>query len=289
VLTYFLYLTYLLEGSLSKKSNTCWLDSTGGARGGCGKWFSRPLFRSESAKAEREFFMSTGNKQKRVLLVMSSVDEMGISGKHTGTWFTELAAPYYILTEAGYEVVLASPNGGEAPIDWLSMKAPFTTEYTRRFLSDEVALHAAKETRKLRNVDYNTFDAVFFPGGYGLLWDLAHDSHVIKLIQDFYTSNRPIAMVCHAPAILRDVKLPSGEYLVKGVSLTGFKNDEDTEIELLKHLLFSLEDELKGRGAKYQSKANWEANVVVDGALMTGQSPASAPPLAEALAERLKG
>jgi putative intracellular protease/amidase len=169
------------------------------------------------------------------------------------------------------------------------MKAPFTTEYTRRFLSDEVALHAAKETRKLRNVDYNTFDAVFFPGGYGLLWDLAHDSHVIKLIRDFYTSNRPIAMVCHAPAILRDVKLPSGEYLVKGVSLTGFKNDEDTEIELLKHLLFSLEDELKGRGAKYQSKANWEPNVVVDGPLMTGQSPASAPPLAEALAERLKG
>lgn len=233
--------------------------------------------------------MSTGNKQKRVLLVMSSVDEMGISGKHTGTWFTELAAPYYILTEAGYEVVLASPKGGEAPIDWLSMKAPFTTEYTRRFLSDEVALHAAKETRKLRNVDYNTFDAVFFPGGYGLLWDLAHDSHVIKLIQDFYTSNRPIAMVCHAPAILRDVKLPSGEYLVKGVSLTGFKNDEDTEIELLKHLLFSLEDELKNRGAKYQSKTNWEANVVVDGALMTGQSPASAPPLAEALAARLQG
>lgn len=232
--------------------------------------------------------MSTGNKQKRVLLVMSSVDEMGISGKHTGTWFTELAAPYYILTEAGYEVVLASPDGGEAPIDWLSMKSPFTTEYTQRFLKDEVALHAAKSTRKLRNINYDTFDAVFIPGGYGLLWDLAHDSHLIKLIQDFYTSNRPIAMVCHAPAILRDVKLPSGEYLVKGVNLTGFKNDEDTEIELLKHLLFSLEDELKGRGAKYQSKANWEANVVIDGPLMTGQSPASAPPLAEALAKRLK-
>ncbi|HAT29681.1 MAG TPA: type 1 glutamine amidotransferase domain-containing protein [Janthinobacterium sp.] len=233
--------------------------------------------------------MSTGNKQKRVLLIMSSVDEMGISGKHTGTWFTELAAPYYILTEAGYEVVLASPNGGAAPIDWLSMKAPFTTEYTRRFMADEVAQHAVKATRKLRNVDYDTFDAVFFPGGYGLLWDLAHDSHVIKLIRDFYTSQRPIAMVCHAPAILRDVKLPNGEYLVKGVNLTGFKNDEDSEIELLKHLLFSLEDELKGRGAKYQSKTNWEANVVVDGALMTGQSPASAPPLAEALALRLQG
>ncbi|MBQ0934512.1 type 1 glutamine amidotransferase domain-containing protein [Ideonella paludis] len=230
----------------------------------------------------------TGNKQKRVLLVMSSVDEMGLSGKQTGTWFHELAAPYYILTEAGYEVVFASPEGGEAPIDLLSLKVPFTTEYTDRFLKDPVALFAAKHTRKLRNIDVETYDAVFFPGGYGLLWDLASDSFAIKLIRDFHAANRPIAMVCHAPAILRDVKKANGEYLVKGVSLTGFKNDEDTEIELLHHLLFSLEDELKGRGAKYVSKANWEANVIVDGPLMTGQSPASAAPLAQALAERLK-
>lgn len=232
--------------------------------------------------------METGNKQKRVLLVMSSLDEMGISGKQTGTWFTELAAPYYILTEAGYEVVFASPDGGDAPIDLLSMKVPFTTEYTDRFLKDPVAMFAAKTTRKLRNINYNTFDAVFFPGGYGLLWDLASDSYVIKLIRDFHATNRPIAMVCHAPAILRDVKKADGEYLVKGVSLTGFKNEEDSEIELLDHLLFSLEDELKRRGANYLSKANWEPNVVVDGVLMTGQSPASAAPLAEALAARLK-
>ncbi|MDF0605751.1 type 1 glutamine amidotransferase domain-containing protein [Neisseriaceae bacterium TC5R-5] len=233
--------------------------------------------------------MNTGNIQKRVLLVMSSEDEMGISGKQTGTWFTEVAAPYYILTEAGYEVVFASPDGGEAPIDLLSMKVPFTTEYTARFSEDPIALFAAKNTRKLRNINYDTFDAVFFPGGYGLLWDLASDSHVIKLIRDFHASNRPIAMVCHAPAILRDVKKANGEYLVKGVSLTGFKNAEDTEVELLGHLLFSLEDELQLRGANYVSKANWEPNVVVDGVLMTGQSPASAAPLAEALAKRLKG
>jgi putative intracellular protease/amidase len=232
--------------------------------------------------------MNTRKRQKRVLLVMSSVDEMGISGKHTGTWFTELTAPYYILTGAGYEVVFASPQGGEAPIDLLSMKAPFTTEYTDRFLSDPVAMFAARNTRKLRNLDYNTFDAVYFPGGYGLLWDLAADSYAIKLIQDFHITNRPIAMVCHAPAILRDVKKADGEYLVKGVQLTGFKNSEDSEIELLPHLLFSLEDELKRRGAKYISKANWEPNVVEDGALMTGQSPASAAPLAEALVKRLE-
>lgn len=232
--------------------------------------------------------METGNIQKRVLLIMSSEDQMGISGKQTGTWFTELAAPYYILTEAGYEVVFASPDGGEAPIDLLSMKVPFTTEYTERFLSDPVALFAAKNTRKVRNIDYNTFDAVFFPGGYGLLWDLASDSHIIKLIKDFYESNRPIAMVCHAPAILRDVKLSNGKFLVEGKNLTGFKDAEDAEIELDRHLLFSLEQDLKLRGAKYKSKANWEPNVVVDGALMTGQSPASAAPLAEALRDVLK-
>jgi len=231
--------------------------------------------------------MNTGNKQKRILLIMSSVDEMGISGKQTGTWFTELAAPYYILTEAGHEVVFASPDGGTAPIDLLSMKAPFTTAYTERFFNDPVAMFAARNTRKLREIDYSTFDATFFPGGYGLIWDLASDSHVVKMIRDFYESSRPVAMVCHAPAILRDVKLSNGEHLVKGVRLTGFKNEEDSEIELLHHLLFSLEDELKARGAHYVSKANWEANVVVDGALMTGQSPASAPPLAEALRDAL--
>jgi putative intracellular protease/amidase len=231
--------------------------------------------------------MTTNNKQKRVLLVMSSVDEMGISGKQTGTWFHELAAPYYILTKAGHEVVFASPEGGEAPIDLLSMKAPYTTDYTARFLADPIALFAARNTRKLRSIDYHTFDAVFFPGGYGLLWDLASDSHVIKLISHLHAADRPIAMVCHAPAILRDVKKADGEFLVKGVKLTGFKNAEDAEVELLHHLLFSLEDELKSRGAIYISKANWEPNVVVDGVLMTGQSPASAAPLAEALAERL--
>ena len=199
-----------------------------------------------------------------------------------------MAAPCYILTEAGYEIVLASPQGGEAPIDLLSHKVPFTTKYTERFLKDPVALYAARNTRKLRNIDYDGFDALFVPGGYGLLWELASDSHLLKIIKEFHAEQRPIAMVCHAPAILRDVKKDNGEYLVKGVNLTGFKNSEDAEIELDKHLLFSLEDELKNRGANYMSKANWEPNVVVNGPLMTGQSPASAAPLAQALADRLK-
>jgi putative intracellular protease/amidase len=231
--------------------------------------------------------MATLNQQKRVLLIMSSEDSMGISGKQTGTWFTELAAPYYILTEAGHEVVFASPDGGEAPIDLLSMKPPYDTKYTEKFSKDKIAMYAAKNTRKLRDIDYSTYDAVFFPGGYGLIWDLASDSYAIKLVRDFYESGRPVAMVCHAPAILRDVKLSNGKHLVEGLDLTGFKNEEDIEVELLHHLLFSLEDELVGRGANFKKKANWEPNVVVNGALMTGQSPASAPPLAEALLKAL--
>ena len=129
---------------------------------------------------------------------------------------------------------------------------------------------------------------MFFPGGYGLIWDVISDQHTIKLIKDFYESGRPIAIVCHAAAMLRDVKLSNGKYLVEGLNLTGFKNSEADEIELLNHLLFSSEDELKGRGANYKSVSNWEPNVVVDGALLTGQSPASAAPLAEALSEVLK-
>jgi putative intracellular protease/amidase len=214
---------------------------------------------------------------------------MGISGKHTGTWFHELAAPYYILTEAGHEVVLASVEGGDTQIDLLSMKAPFTSEYTERFMKDEVALYAAKHTRKLANTDYDTFDAIFAPGGYGLLWDLASNPLVIKMVREFYEAGRPIAMVCHAPAILRDVKKSNGEYLVKGLNLTGFKDSEDEEIELAHHLLFSLEQELKLRGANYMSTSvNWVPNVVVDGVLMTGQNPASAAPLAEKLSSVLK-
>ncbi len=232
--------------------------------------------------------MSTGNIQKRVLLIMSSFDDMGISGKQTGTWFTELAAPYYILTDAGYEVVFASPDGGEAPIDLLSMKVPFTTPYTDKFLNDPVALFAAKHTRKLRNIDYNTFDAVFFPGGYGLLTDLASDQFVVKLIKDFYETNRPIAMVCHAPAILRDVKLSDGKFLVECKNLTGFKDAEDAEIELERFLWIYQEKDLKLICANYKSVANLAPNVVVDGDLMTGQSPESAEPLAVALRDILK-
>ena len=225
---------------------------------------------------------------KRVLIPMSSHDDMGISGIKTGSWFEEVAAPYYEFLDAGFQVVFASPKGGRAPIDALSMQAPFTTANTDRFLDDPVGMRAISHTAPLQRLDGDVFDALFFPGGYGLLWDLASDSQVIRLIERFVAQEKPVAMVCHAPGILRDAKAPNGAPLVKGHRVTGFTNAEDDELGLSRHLLFSLEDELKAKGASYVcSEVNWAANVVESGPLLTGQNPASAPPLAKALTRRL--
>ena len=233
--------------------------------------------------------MSQSQKQKRVLIVMSSEDSLGISGKKTGTWFEEVATPYYLLKKEGIEVVMASPKGGEAPIDQLSLQSPFTTENTDRFLNDYVAMKALQTTNKISEIDIADFDALFFPGGYGLLWDLANNSRVIKSIEDFYEQNKPVAMVCHAPAILRDAKKVSGESLAKGLTLTGFMNAEDDELDLSRHLLFSLEDTLRAQQADYRgTELNWEAHTEVDGPLITGQNPASAPILTEILVTHLK-
>ena len=225
---------------------------------------------------------------KRVLMVLTSHDLMGLSGKKTGNWFDEVATPYYTLKERGYDVVLASPKGGEAPIDPFSHDPAFTTENTDRFEKDPIAQRALASTLKLSDVNYNDFDAAFFPGGYGQIWDLASDSLALKMIQDLIEEEKPVAMVCHAPAILRDCKSKNGDPLVKGRKMTGFTDAEDAELDLGRHLLFSLEQSMKQNGAEFiTADANWNANVVEYGALMTGQNPASAAPLAERLAERL--
>ena len=225
---------------------------------------------------------------KRVLIIMSSHAELGLSGKRTGTWFEEAATPYYTFKDAGIEVLFASLNVGEAPIDLLSLQAPFTTANTDKFLKDSVAMKALRETNVLSKLNTDDFDALFFPGGYGLLWDLASDSYTIRLIERFHRSEKPIAMVCHAPAILRDAKKPNGEPLVKGLTVTGFMNAEDDELDLSRHLLFSLEDMLKDRGANYKGTSrNWAEHIERDGLLMTGQNPASAPLLAAALKNHL--
>lgn len=225
---------------------------------------------------------------KRVIMVLTSHDNMGLSGKKTGNWFDEVATPYYTFKERGLEVVLASPKGGAAPIDPFSYDEAFTTDNTRRFENDPAAQRDLANTLKLSEVNYNDFDGAFFPGGYGQLWDLASNSLAIHMIEELIEAETPVAMVCHAPAILRDAKKPNGEPLVKGRNVTGFTDAEDTELDLSRHLLFSLEQALIGNGANFKrSNANWNSNVVEDGPLITGQNPASAAPIAEVLANRL--
>ncbi|GLZ39914.1 type 1 glutamine amidotransferase domain-containing protein [Actinokineospora sp. NBRC 105648] len=227
-------------------------------------------------------------RPRRILVTMSSHADLGVSGKKTGTWFEEVATPYYVFTEAGFQVVFASPRGGEAPLDHLSLRAPFTTANTDRFLDDPAGTRAIRETAQLADVDHRDFDALFFPGGYGLLWDLAADSRVIRMVEHALAGGTPVAMVCHAPGILRDVKSPDGTPYVAGRTVTGFANTEDDELDLSRHLLFSLEDDLIMRGANFtRSTANWLPNVVQDGPLITGQNPASAPVIAKTLTDHL--
>ena len=182
---------------------------------------------------------------KRVLTVLTSHDLMGVSGKKTGNWFDEVATPYYKFKEAGFDVTMASPKGGAAPVDPFSYDDLFMTENTRKFLKDEVAQRALANTLRFNDIDVGDYAGVFFPGGYGQLWDLASDSKVIRAIENWIENNTPIAMVCHAPAILRDAKKRNGEPLVKGVNVTGFTDSEDEELGLSRHLLFSLERRLR--------------------------------------------
>ena len=226
--------------------------------------------------------------RKRVLMVLTSHDRMGLSGKQTGNWFDEVATPYYTFKERGFDLVLASPQGGAAPIDMLSFDNAFATAGTERFEKDPVARRTLANTLKLNEVNYHDFDGAFFPGGYGQLWDLASNSLAIRLIEDMVERDTPVAMVCHGTALLRDTKKLNGEPLVKGLKVTGCTDSEDHELDLSRHLLFSVEKMLVINGGNYvRSKANWQPNVVEDGALITGQNPASAAPTAKLLADRL--
>ena len=224
----------------------------------------------------------------RVLMVLTSHDVIGVSGKKTGNWFDEVATPWYKFKEAGFDLTLATPKGGAAPIDPFSYDDLFMTENTRRFVDDPAPQRALANTLKFSEIDVDDYAGVFFPGGYGQIWDLAGDSKVIRSIENWIAKKTPVAMVCHSPAILRDAKKPNGEPLVKGLDVTGFTDAEDEELDLSRHLLFSLERALTLNGANFKrSNKNWAANVVQDGALMTGQNPASAAPLADALVARL--
>lgn len=223
---------------------------------------------------------------KKVLFVVTSHDRLGNTGEKTGFWVEELAAPYYELLDQGVEITIATPKGGQAPIDPKSEDASAATEDTKRFYKDTELLEKLKTTTKLANVRPNDYDAVFYPGGHGPLWDLVEDENSITLIENFYGKNKPIAFVCHAPAALKNVKI-NGEYLVKGKKLTGFSNSEEKAVGLLDVVPVLLEDALQKNGAIYSKVGDWQPYAVEDGMLITGQNPASSKLVAQKILSKL--
>lgn len=219
----------------------------------------------------------------KVLMVLTSHDQLGNTGRKTGFWLEELAAPYYAFKDAGAEIVLASPKGGQPPLDPKSNEPANQTDATRRFEADEAAKAQLAATVRLDSVSQAQFDTVFYPGGHGPLWDLAEDRHSIELIQSFIAAGKPVALVCHAPGVLRHVTTPDGKPLVEGKQVTGFTNSEEAAVGLTAIVPFLVEDELKARGGIYSKSDDWAPYVVTDGLLITGQNPASSSSAAATL------
>ncbi len=224
----------------------------------------------------------------RILMVLTSHDRLGDTGKKTGFWLEEFAAPYYVFKDAGAEITLASPQGGQPPLDPKSDDESAQTDATRRFKADAEAQRQLATTVPLASVRAGDFDAVFYPGGHGPLWDLAEDAQSIALIEKTFAAKKPLALVCHAPGVLRYAKAPGGEPLVKGRKVTGFTNSEEEGVQLTKVVPFLVEDMLKANGGEYAKGADWAPFVLTDGMLVTGQNPASSEGAAEALLGLLK-
>ncbi|RJT20011.1 type 1 glutamine amidotransferase domain-containing protein [Buttiauxella izardii] len=223
----------------------------------------------------------------KILMVLTSHNQLGNTGKPTGFWLEEFAAPYYVFHDAGIQVTLASPKGGQPPLDPVSDEPDAQTDDTRRFRSDSAAQKLLANTVKLESIKAEDFDAVFYPGGHGPLWDLAEDPHSIKLIEQFWASGKPVAAVCHAPGVLRKVTKPDGSPLVKGKRVTGFTNSEEEGVGLTAVVPFLVEDELKKAGGLFERTDDWGEYAVVDGHLVTGQNPASSAIAAEELLKLL--
>ncbi|MCP9234859.1 type 1 glutamine amidotransferase domain-containing protein [Lewinella sp. JB7] len=223
-----------------------------------------------------------------VLFVLTSHDKLGNTGKQTGFWIEEFAAPYYTLLDKGVNITVATPKGGKAPIDPSSDTEDAQTEDTKRFKQDEAAQRVINNTKKLSEVSAADFDAVFYPGGHGPLWDLAGDETSIKLIETFNEQEKPVAFVCHAPAALKGVKGTDGQPLVKGRQVTGFTNSEEEAVQLTEVVPFLVEDMLKENGGIYSKAADWNVHVLQDGNLITGQNPASSHEVAEKLYAALR-
>lgn len=224
----------------------------------------------------------------KILIVLTSHDQLGNTGKRTGFWLEEFAAPYYVLSDAGAVITLASPAGGQPPLDPKSDEPGAQTAATERFRRDSAAQAALANTLKLSDVSSDDYDAVFYPGGHGPLWDLAEDHHSIALIETMYAAGKPVAAVCHAPAVLRHAEAPDGSPLVRGKLVTGFSNTEEEAVQLANVVPFMLEDELRAKGANYSRAGDWQPHAVTDGNLITGQNPASSELVAQAVLEKLR-
>ncbi|WP_150450896.1 type 1 glutamine amidotransferase domain-containing protein [Arenibacter lacus] len=222
-----------------------------------------------------------------ILFVLTSHDKLGDTGKKTGFWIEEFANPYYTLLDKGATITLATPKGGPAPIDPSSDTPDARTEDTERFKKDPEAQEKIKNTYKLADIKASDYDAVFYPGGHGPLWDLATDSTSVQLIESFNNQKKPIAFVCHAPAALKEVTSSEGSPLVKGKKVTGFTNSEEAAVQLKDVVPFLVEDMLKEKGGIYSKAGDWEAYALQDGNLITGQNPASSKLVAEKLLEAL--
>lgn len=223
----------------------------------------------------------------KILMVLTSHDQLGTTGRKTGFWLEELAAPFYAFKDAGAHITLASPKGGNPPLDPKSNEPDFQTEQTHRFEADPDAMAQLAATVRLDSISQSDFDAVFYPGGHGPLWDLAEDKDSIALIEAFLASSKHVALVCHAPGVLRHVKTPEGKPLVEGKKVTGFTNTEEEAVGLTNVVPFLVEDELIAKGGIYSKGADWSSYVVTDGLLITGQNPTSSAATAEQLIRQL--
>lgn len=223
----------------------------------------------------------------KVLMVLTSHNELGDTGKKTGFWVEEFAATYYVLADADVDITIASPKGGQPPIDPSSTTKDAQTEATRRFDGDKELQEKLAHSKKLEDIDANDFDAVFYPGGHGPLWDLANDLKSIDLIENFNDKKKPIAFVCHAPAALANVE-ENKEPLVRGKNVTGFTNSEEEAVGLSEVVPFKVEDKMNQLGANYSKADDWNEYVMVDGNLITGQNPASSEKAAQELLKMLK-
>lgn len=225
----------------------------------------------------------------KILIVLTSHALLGNTGEKTGFWVEEFATPYYILADAGAVLTIASPKGGQPPVDPKSEAADAQTPSTERYYKDTALLYKVAHSIRLSEIKHQDYDAVFYPGGHGPLWDLVNDKHSIELIENFYDHQKPIAFVCHAPAALINVKTIDGVPLVKGKHLTGFSNTEEEAVKLSKVVPFLLEDELSRKGALYSKGADWSPHARQDDLLITGQNPASSETVAKLLLATLKG